>query len=297
MSKLISLLFAGAGTATVSVGGFYLVRGRGSNTASDGDGSTPENVQQPIVKNLEEFKQSQEDACSDSLFGKIDFSKGLPGAQLNTNKLSDNSFFGTQSQDENKNKSCLTISFQKKKENNTNKWSGIFAWSWSFVNDKKGFMTFNVAKTVANNKLNLIGGIYLLEQEGSPLQWKIKHYREIDGTDKREISTSNFSEHFPKAKSGSSVFRIDSKDYWDFIENGAGLNDICEGGDCKVNLSPTSISRKWLWKWSNSGNNKVGEWSENLKWFEHIYGKENFNLEENIKDFSGKWESPTEIGQ
>lgn len=117
MSKLIPLLFAGAGTATVSVGGFYLIKGSGAEDAlvqdaSDSQGSvaSPEEV----VDKLSEFKNG--DACVTDVFTSVGNLSNLEGASpLDQNSLNnDTSFFGAQVQDATKNKSCLLVGVDKK---------------------------------------------------------------------------------------------------------------------------------------------------------------------------------------
>lgn len=61
-------------------------------------------------------------------------------------------------------------------------------------------------------------------------------------------------------------------------------------------LTDTSKSpelKRWSWKWeSATGDDKVGigEWSDNLKWWEHLYSSsKEFKLSEKLANFKGTW--------
>lgn len=145
MGKLIPLLFAGAGTATASVGGFYLVKS-GGHHISDGNRSmvgaedsfdptqtAPSDTASDTLgfATLQEFKSGKGGVCAKRLFGSsgIDFENR--GELINeSKKLSDTEFTSAESTSSSA-QSCLVVDWEKTNYSvdSDTKWKGHFRWS------------------------------------------------------------------------------------------------------------------------------------------------------------------------
>lgn len=283
MSKLVALVAAGVGAAGITAGGYYLVK-NGSHT---GNAQETDKITQK-EDSLEKFKNEKGGDCAKSIFTSevINFGDGSSAADT----LPDNKdeFFGTAGADANKTKSCLIIDWKKNTGSESNsKWSGTFTWIWAFVNDKKGFINFNEAKTTTSKKLNVKGGFYLLEKGDSDNDWKVKYKKEV--TTGKEIEKTDFENHFPKSNLDNTN---QNENYWGFMENSGAMDNICESEEsCSTSGSASPKSQQFKWTFRTTGTKKVGEWSANLKWWEHIYkGDENtFDLTSKLDSFAGTW--------
>lgn len=312
MGKLMALLAAGTGTATVSVGGFYLVKGSGiGNTGGEGAGTngvenltpssttgsvqTTSSVKKLEFSSLEEFKTNKGYKCSpntaifpDDL--NLDSTDNV--GEFSTIKTSDEDFLGSPANESNKISSCLIINWEKKIYNaEKDKWSGTFTWTWSFANDTKGFIVTNIAKAEETGKLKLTGGAYLLKKNDSSSTWEVKYRKEVKTA--KEFDGSAFEDKFPKAKadSGVSIEGETDGDYWGFIKNKDDLSKICGPESCTDagTQEPERKLKKFVWKHNTSGDKKIAEWSHNLNWWDDMYTKNDFDLSAKLEPFKGTW--------
>lgn len=122
MSKLIPLLLAGACTATVSVGGFYLVKNSGGAVAGDNSTlSNLENMSTPSAAvvlggdlttfgDLSTFENNNGGSCVQHVFGVLDFGSKA-GEIAQGNSITDVDFSSEVSK--NDVKSCLVVNWEK----------------------------------------------------------------------------------------------------------------------------------------------------------------------------------------
>lgn len=304
MGKLASLLAAGTGMTAVSVGGFYLLNRNdvaGAETPSQPESISTKNLE---FDTLEAFKQgwkTKSKCISGSFFAngisdddklstatELKAVEGVPIAET---------FFKADQNSSDPYRSCLIVDWKREDyaQNGNNKWKGKFTWTWFFVRGSEGFVNFNIAETSseASGQLVLKGVFYLLEKrEDTNNQWTIKHYKEIKDSPKK-VGISVLDQHLPNVGTGVTVNKTD---YWGFfkgVENGNRLKNICGDTDCQpTTKSPTVDGIKLSWTGSNTSaeeSKKLKDWSKDLIWWDKLYSKDNFNLEEKIKDFSGSW--------
>lgn len=116
MSRLIALLAAGAGTATLSIGGFYLVRGVG------GVAPTKDNPSETIsvdlsFKTLQDFKTNHGGACAKKYFKNLSY--GTTGNVIDTSHSIGSSDVNANSTEGGHPKSCLVINWERSDSQDT----------------------------------------------------------------------------------------------------------------------------------------------------------------------------------
>lgn len=126
MSKLVPLLFAGAGTATVSVGGFYLVKesvgGAGGAVAANPDSTNLK------FDTLQKFKSNSGGKCTKDMFGESVVDFGVEVANADKATIEGNFLGAAPSDNESSStRSCLIINWEKKIDGApNNNWRGTF---------------------------------------------------------------------------------------------------------------------------------------------------------------------------
>lgn len=132
MGKLIPLFFAGAGTATASVGGFYLVKGSGGNenqkTNTTGGNGKQMQVEAPKLEfeDLDAFETEPiKSKCVSTYFTNLKAKKDAE--DINESESSAGTFFNATSSADSSQQSCLKIEYRRTTYGN-NKWSGKFTW-------------------------------------------------------------------------------------------------------------------------------------------------------------------------
>lgn len=303
MGKLVPLLFAGAGTATASVGGFYLVKGSAQSTEGDGP-SAPTRIETNslIFDSVDAFKANWKtnSKCVKDYFvdGFGTDEEPTSVKDLSSANVPDtNTFFKVVNDAQNPYRSCLTINW--KKENfRDNKWKGKFTWVWTFVKGDEGFVNFNVAETVpAEKKLEFKGILYLLEKTSNSgnNRWEVK-YKKDSKTDVKAGETE-LDQYFPKK--GINI-NSDKGDYWGFIMDESNkLNNMCGSEECasQEGVTPKFEVVELYWegsKTNSAGTNKLKDWSADLVWWSKIYEDSSWNLGTKVENFAGTWSKKTE---
>lgn len=251
MGKLIPLLFAGAGTATASVGGFYLVKGSGlagigeENSASETvGGSTTISQTNFEFEDVDAFRKGMKNSsCINGYFANISDANGA--TDMGSGSPADNLFFkaAESSTEKDPYKSCLTIE-RKVMNYEGEKWSGKFTWLWTFIREDEGFITFNIMETSdqENEKFKFTGVFYLVGKNGD--SWEIKHKKE--SRNNLLVTADDLETHFPKA--GDDLKNSVGGDYWGFVDSKEKLKKSCQTSACGSASASgsTFIGRKFV---------------------------------------------------
>lgn len=290
MSKLVPLLFSSVGAATVTVGGFYLVKiGGNSVSRNNSVSSEPKipDVDLETFTTLDAFENENGGSCVEYVFGDLVFNSKT--GEINQNdQITEVDFHSSISE---KVKSCLIVNREKTNYSSPNKWKGAFRWIWSFSAGNKGFAMFLTTK---ENSLSLDVGFYYMENnvvqgQDSVKKWSVNKYKRVVG---KSISSDNFGNALPTV--GSLItesLEETNRTNWGFLANKDDISKLCSASECSTEgTSSTPLKEVWLWKKTDGASNNVTEWMGNFtNWFQEIFGGANLNL----SGFKGFWSKPT----
>lgn len=134
MNKLVPLLFAGTGTAAVSIGGFYLVKNGGIGGVVD-SGDSPARTITPDASSdtldfatLQGFKDGKGGICVKKLFGSEGIDFGNKGEAIDASKKLDGTEFTSAESVSNPPKGCLVVNWDRTNYSSgtDTKWRGHF---------------------------------------------------------------------------------------------------------------------------------------------------------------------------
>lgn len=292
--------------ATVTVGGFYLVKNSGFvqkesvNPSSEDSQSSaqPSTIQKSNrvsttldFATLQAFKNGKGGDCAKKLFGVDGISFGTLGTQIGDNNKLSATEFTSSGAEANSSKSCLVINWERTNYsvNNDTKWKGYFRWSWSFINGNKGFIVFVTTKS---SSLSLEGGFYLLENSSS---WQVTKYKELGNNS--SITRDDLDKRIPKLGTVVSLTSQSgfSTDYWGFVSGSDDIGKFCttQSDDCtSTSTSPSLLKKSWMWEFnSKSTTSKLVDWTNNFEdWLEGLFNKEQLQIKNSLSDFTGTWE-------